>query len=145
MILDETTEFCDNVDISGSAGTALVGDVLDLNSVGKPGITNHLKFMMNMAVAAAGAGTITVILASDAQAAIATDGSATIHYQSQDFSINDLEKGAEVAFALPHGIPTAERYLGVLVVRSGTVSAGNMNAFLTLDNEAWQAYPEANS
>jgi len=84
------------------------------------------------------AGTIKFQLVSDAQAAIATDGSASVHFDTgtfvtDDAAANDSEMNADgviAAFKLPSG--TYERYLGILAtIATTTVTAGAISAFLT--------------
>jgi hypothetical protein len=86
MILDAYNEFCDAVSVAGNAGTALVGNVIDLGSTTNyPGNSDDLYLVVNIdteVITAANAGTISFKLASDAQAGIAVDGTATLHYTS---------------------------------------------------------------
>ena len=74
MILDERNEFCDATAVAGSAGTALLGDVIDLgataNYIGE-GEPLYLVIQTDTEIITGGnAGTISFALASDAQAAI---------------------------------------------------------------------------
>jgi hypothetical protein len=81
-----------------------------------------------------------VILASDATASIATDGSATAHYTSAAIPVASLTAGAYVAkVELPKG--TYERYLGILqVTGTAAFTAGKINAFLTNDPYTWKPF-----
>lgn len=164
MIMDERTEFADAVSVAAAAGTALIGDVLDLEALGgsaaglgNPGdIGNgqpvYLILTVGTEIITAGvAGTLEFVLASDAQAAIATDGSATEHltigpFVTDDAGANDavLNAGAVLyCGSLPAQGPVYERYLGILAVTGTTATtAGTINAFLTLDPIGWKAYPE---
>lgn len=144
MIMDERTEFADAVSVAAAAGTALIGDVIDLGSVQRDiGAGEAAWFVITCAtsiITAGTAGTIQFILASDAQAAIAVDGSASVHLSTKSFvtdddALNDWDAG-EVIFAAPLPIEgqAYERYLGVLcTIGTTTVSAGAINAFITLD------------
>jgi hypothetical protein len=98
------------------------------------------------------AGTIVFKLASDAQAAIATDGTATEHFVSRAFvtddsAANDAEMNAgayPVIVALPMEGKAYERYLGILVtIGTTTVTAGKINAFLTHDVAKYKNYADA--
>lgn len=156
MWLDERTEFADAVSVAAAAGTALIGDVIDLGAnhrdvgAGKP---VYLVITTDTEIITAGAaGTIKFQLASDAQAAIATDGSASVHldtgtFVTDDAAVNDARLNAGgVIFvgALPMEGRVYERYLGILAVIATTeVTAGKINAFLTLDPAAWQTYADA--
>lgn len=148
MIMDERLEFCDAVAVDGAAAptTALVGDVIDLSSVGRDigqGTPMWLVITTDTEIITGGsAGEIEFQLASDAQAAIATDGTATTHWRSEAFVTDDaaansaqLNAGGLIAVvALPLEGAVYERYLGILVTRTTTaVTAGKINAFLTLD------------
>ena len=144
MIMDERTEFADAASVAAAAGTALIGDVMDLGTVARDiGIGEPAWFVITCAtsiITGGTAGTIQFQLASDAQAAIAVDGSASIHlttpsYVTDDDALNRWDAGS-VIFAAPLPIEGVvyERYLGVLaIVGTTTVTAGAINAFITLD------------
>jgi hypothetical protein len=158
MILDERTEFADAVSVAAAAGTALIGDVIDLNpttiapnttlDLGASGM--YLVIQTDTEVITAGAaGTIQFKLSSDAQAAIATDGSATDHIISASLVTDDAAANSAALNAggviyvgkLPHG--SYERYLGILaVIGTTTVTAGKINAFLTHDPAVYRAYAD---
>lgn len=152
MILDELGEFCDAISVAAGTGTTLIGDVIDLGAASRDigtGEPIYLVINVDTSIITGGvAGTVQFILASDAQAAIATDGSATAHYTSQAFvtdddALNDLDAGdTAVVVALPGG--TYERYLGILcTVGTTTITAGKINAFLTKDAAKYQSYADA--
>lgn len=153
MILDERLEFADAVSVAAAAGTALIGDVIDLQTARDIGSGEPLYLVITVdtsIITGGNAGTIQFILASDAQAAIATDGSASVHFTSKAFvtdddALNDLDAGAvAVAVAIPMEGVAYERYLGILaVIATTTVTAGKINAFLTLDVAKWKAYADA--
>jgi hypothetical protein len=154
MILDERTEFADAVSVAAAAGTALIGDVIDSGVVRDLGNGQpvYLVITTDTEIITGGvAGTIKFQLVSDAQAAIATDGSATVHIDTGDFVTDDaaandaqLNAGGVIAcIALPLEGNVYERYLGILaIIGTTTVTAGKINAFLTLDPHKWQSYPE---
>lgn len=155
MIMDERLEFADNVSVAASAGTALIGDVIDLGSTtsdignGEP-LFLVIKTGATEIITGGSAGTIRFQLASDAAAAIATDGTATVHFDTGTIVTDDaaansalLNAGATIAMvALPLG--TYERYLGILcVTATTTTTAGTIDAFLTKDPSKWLALPNA--
>lgn len=153
MILDELLEFCDATSVAYSAQTVLIGDVIDLGATSRDignGQQLYLGITVDTEVITGGsAGTIQFQLASDDQAAIAIDGSATIHLTSPSLVTDDsaansaaLNAGGTILFApLPQG--TYERYLGILcTVGTTTTTAGKVNAFLTSDPHGWAAYPD---
>jgi len=154
MILDERNEFADATSVAAAAGTALIGDVIDLGT-GPRDIGNgeplYLVIQTDTEIITGGvAGTIKFQLASDAQAAIATDGSATIHYDTGTLVTDDAEAnsprlnagGLIAVVSLPQGA-IYERYLGILaVIATTTVTAGKINAFLTRDVSVYRSYTD---
>jgi hypothetical protein len=154
MILDERNEFADAVSVANAAATILVGDVIDTAAVVRDlGTGEPLYLVINVdtsIITGGAAGTIQFQLASDAQAAIATDGSATVHFASKlfvtdDDALNELDAGATaVIVPLPVAGPAYERYLGILaVIGTTTTTAGKINAFLTTTPAKWVAYNNA--
>lgn len=154
MILDTYNQFADAESVAGSAGTALIGDVIDLGAASRDignGQQLYLVIQTDTEIITGGsAGTIQFTLASDDSATIATDGSATAHFVSASFVTDDsaansaqLNAGGLIAaVALPMG--TYERYLGILAtIGTTTVTAGKINAFLTPDVAKWAAYADA--
>lgn len=155
MIIDDLLEFADATSVAGTAGTALIGDVIDLGATPQDlgnGEPMYLVITVDTSIITGGAaGTIKFQLASDDAAAIATNGTASVHLDTGTFvtdgdDANALDAGA-VAFvgALPTGAGVAyERYLGVLAtIATTTVTAGAISAFLTKDPSAWKALPDA--
>lgn len=157
MILDELLEFADATSVAAGAGTALIGDVIDLGATPQDfgaGRSMYLVIQTDTSIITGGsAGTIKFQLASDAQAAIATDGSATVHIDTGTFvtdgdDANDLDAGTYIFVgALPSGAARPyERYLGILAtIATTTVTAGAINAFLTFDQKYWKSYADGNN
>lgn len=157
MIMDERTEFADAVSVAAAAGTALVGSQIDLGvarDVGQ-GQPVYLVITTDTEIITGGAaGTIQFKLSSDSTAVIATNGDATDHWISREFVTDDagnndaeLNAGGVIAVvALPAEGPAYEQFLGILVVTATTTTtAGNINAFLTLDPHGWTAYADASN
>lgn len=155
MILDARNEFADAVSVAAAAGTALIGNVIDLGSVHRDIGNGRQVFLVlttdTEIITGGAAGTLKFQLASDAQAAIATDGSATVHidtgtFVTDDAAANDSQLNAGgVIFCgpLPLEGKVYERYLGILAVTATTTTtAGKINAFLTLDPTGWRSYPD---
>lgn len=149
MYLDEYLEFGDAeaLDTSG-AGISLLGDVVDLGATGEDignGEPLYLVIQVTTAVTSAGAATAQFHLASDAAAAIATDGSATVHLETGAIGKATLVAGATVVLPIPPADTiTYERYLGVLVtVGTAALTAGAVNAFITHDVANWKATADA--
>lgn len=142
MILDERNEFADATALSTAAtGLALVGDVIDLGTDGVNDVEGmYLVVTVDTAVTSAGAATVEFQLASDAQAAIAVDGSASVHAKSAAIAKTALVAGAQAfVVALPKG--QYERYLGILQnVGTAALTAGKINAFLTNAPATWKSF-----
>lgn len=147
MILDERNEFCDATALNtGGAGSYLVGDVIDLGVDGlNVGISDDIWCVIQVDTTATSGGSATGAfhLASDAAAAIATDGSATYHFSTAAIAVATLVAGYQIAmFKLPAG--TYERYLGILQTTAvAAFTAGKINAFLTSGVAAQKAYANA--
>lgn len=90
-IIDDRSEIADALALStGSTGRQLVGDVIDLRAGGLAidpnaaraagiGDGSYFNVQVDTAFTSGGAATVSFELVSDAQSAIATDGSATVH------------------------------------------------------------------
>jgi len=152
MILDSLLEFADATSVAAAAGTALIGDVIDLQEARDIGSGEpiYLVIQCDTAIITGGAaGTVKFRLVSDAQAAIATDGSATVHYDTDPLVTGAAGTGLTAdgamitAIALPMEGAVYEQYLGILcITATTTTTAGAINAFLTKDVTKWRAYPD---
>lgn len=156
MILDERLEFADATSVILAAGTAVLGDVIDLTETGKDiGIGEDMWLVITTdteVITAGSAGTIQFFLVSDSLSTLgsATVASCTEHLRTaalvtDDSAANDdrLNAGGVIfAGRLPSG--TYERYLGILfTTASNDTTAGKVNAFLTKDYAKWKAYADA--
>lgn len=152
MILDSLEEFADATALSTAAtGRALVGNVMDLGTpptgtvfgdIGN-GQPVYLVIQVDTAVTSAGAATVSFELSSDAQAAIAVDASETIHFASAAIPKATLIAGYQIVIPLPPELPLYERYLGIVQnVGTAALTAGKINAFLTLDAALYKAYTD---
>lgn len=159
MILDSRTEFCDAVSLNtGAAGSYLLGNQVDVSLAGVSTSPGHigaaesiyLVISVDTGIAvAAGTGSLSFRLVSDAQAAILTDGTATEHLTFGPFGTSTtsgnagavLGAGAVLACVELPKTMKYERYLGI-IQQTGTtaISAGKINAFLTPDPAAWAAF-----
>ena len=146
MILDKRNEFCDAVALNtGAAGTYLLGDQIDLGVARDMGNGEPMYLVITvdtLPTSAAGTATAQFTLASDASAAVATDGSATVHLLTKAFAISEMAAGTMLAaIALPMEGVAYERYLGILQT-TGTqaFTGGKINAFLTHDVAKWKSY-----
>ena len=142
--IDKSLEFADALDASGGAGRALIGDVLPLQEQRRIGVLGNgqpMYLVIVVTTAFSGGTSVNFELSSDDAQAIATDGSATVNAQTGPIAIANLTAGTRFNIPLPLG--NYEEYLGVIVNRVGTVSAGEIDAFLTHDVESWVADPDA--
>lgn len=146
MILDKNLEFCDATSVAAAAGSALVGNVINLDNAGRRLTSEMLYLCVQVTTAFVGSGaTAQFKLMSDDAAAINTT-TGTPHFQSKAFGVAELTLGKQFYFELPAGIPAYEQYLGMVVTTAGaTTTAGAINAFLTNDVSDWAALPGGNN
>lgn len=157
MILDSLLEFADDESVAAAAGTALIGDVVDLGAavtdIGNgESVYLVLKTGSTEIITGGVAGTIQFFLCSDSLATLGAGvvASCTTHLTSSVLVTDDdaansdaLNAGGTIIVAqLPQG--TYERYLGILcTIGTTTVTAGTINAFLTKDASKWIAHADA--
>lgn len=146
MILDKRNEFCDATALNtGGAGTYLVGDQIDLSAARDMGNGEPMYLVITvdtLPTSANSTATAQFTLASDDSASIATNGTATVHFQTKAFAISEMAAGNVLAaIALPMEGVAYERYLGILQT-TGTqaFTGGKINAFLTHDVAKWKSY-----
>ena len=145
MILDSRNEFADAVAVNtGPVGTYLVGSQIDLGAANNVGAISdlHLVIQVQTAITAAATGTLEFVLASDDSAAVATNGSATVHFTTGAIpAAAGIAAGTVLAcVAVPQGF-TYERYLGILQkTGAAAATAGKIDAFLTNDPARWVSY-----
>ncbi len=161
MILDERNEFADDVSVAAAAGTALIGDVIDLDPASiSPNTTVDiegsdmwliLQTGSEEIITAGAAGTLQFSLVSDALATLGAGvvANCTLHYQTgalvtDDAAVNDSRfniGGLIAAIRLPSG--SYEKYLGILATTATTTTtAGKINAFLCSDPALYRAYAD---
>ncbi len=160
MILDERLEFADATSVILAAGTAVLGDVIDLKSpttnpnttIDLEGSELYLVIQTDTEVITAGsAGTIQFFLVSDALATLGAGvvANCTLHLSSAALVTDDAAANSAALNAgglifcgkLPSG--SYERYLGILfTTASQDTTAGKVNAFLTSDPALYRAYAD---
>lgn len=149
MLLDALTTFAEAVALSTAAtGIALpAGSQMDLGAAARDigdGTSMDVVIQIQTAVTSGGSATVSFILASDSTAAIAVDGSATVHYQSAAIAVATLVAGYQIRFRLPYHNPPYERYLGILQnVGVAALTAGKINAFLIPTSSDLKLYTSA--
>lgn len=149
MILDSLFQFAVATALNtGGAASYLVGNVVDLGAVPTlqdVGLGEHLWLVIQVdtAVTSGGSGTYAFSLCSDAQAAIAVDGTQTTHFATAQIAKATLVAGFTIAAVrLPAG--SYERFLGIVQTTAvAAATAGKINAFLTPNFAKWTALPNA--
>lgn len=145
MILDERTEFCDATALNtGGAASYLVGDVIDTGNDGLNDVEQlYLVIQVSTTATSGGSATGQFHLCSDAQAAIAVDGSATYHWSSPAIAVASLVAGTYIArVELPKG--QYERYIGIVqTTATAAFTAGAINAFLTPNVNTYKTFAQA--
>ena len=145
MIIDKLNEFCDAVSLVRGTGSALIGSVINLSDVRDIGNGQplYLVFTVDTAVDSAGDGTtVEFQLRSDDNAAI-SPSTGSLHFSTGAIAQAKLAQGKKFTFALPVEGIAYEQYIGIVQVTAvEAVTAGKINAFLTMDQTGWKAYPE---
>ncbi len=150
MFMDERTEFADATAVGTPNSTTVnVGDIIDLGANARDAGSGQPLYLV-VQVTTAITGTTSVVnfqLVSDSTTTIAVDGTQTVHFRSDDFLEAVLLAGVTLVYPLPVGVDSVidyERYLAFQVREtSGNVlTAGNVNAFLTLDPHGWTSYAD---
>lgn len=141
-IIDDRSELAYALALStGGTGRQLVGDVIDTHgpttfpnqSIPAPD-GSFLNITVSTTFTSGGPATVAFELVSDAQSAIATDGTATVHAVSASIPVAGLTQGRTVfSIAMPQS-PMAERYLGVLAnVSTAGLTAGKVNVWISAE------------
>jgi len=154
MIFDSRNEFADATSVAAGAGTALIGNVIDLGTDGVNDVDSvYLVISTATEVITGGsAGTIQFFLVSDSLATLGAGvvADCTQHYASAILITDDsaanstaLNAGEYIArVELPKG--QYERYLGILAtIGTTTVTAGAINAYLTNDPVTQKSFADA--
>lgn len=139
MILDERTEFADDLSLNtGAAGTYNLGDQIDLGPNQRDiGVGNDVVLVIQASadITAGSAGTLTLQLVSDSTPTPATDGTQTVHARTAAFVTGATPiKAGTILATLPLPIEGGawERYIGIQqVTGTAAITAGKINAFIT--------------
>lgn len=143
MILDERNTFAKGEAIPTSAGTAVLGDVIDLEVSRDIGNGRPVYWFVTVDEAGEDGTSLQVQLVSSAAEALSAPN---IHLQTAVVPVADLTEGKMLIMAsLPLEGPTYLRYLGIRTVVAGNFTAGSIESGLTLDPKGWRAYPEGDS
>ena len=150
MILDERTEFADAVSVGTPLNSTVnIGDTIDSEVVRDLG-QGHPVYMVitvDTAITSVGAATVAFLLVSDSTSTIATDGTATRHFESDAIPVATLVAGYTQVHVLPAVNPPYERHIAFQIREAGgfALNAGAVNAFITVDPTGWTSYADANN
>jgi len=112
MIMDKNLVFASALAVDNGIATVLKGDVIDLDTGGRQLYSNaNLKWVIEVTTAftSGGASTVAFSLVSDAAAAIAVDGTETVHVRTGAFLKAILVVGFKLILPIPAGAPSMER------------------------------------
>ncbi len=142
--MDDTLEFADATSVGTPNSTTVnCGDVIDTSVIRDVGAGHSLYLVITVdtAVTSGGSATVAFLMVSDSTGTIATGGGATKHIETDAIAVASLVAGYTMVVPLPSVNPAYERYLGFQVKEtSGNVlTAGNVNAWLSLDPTGWDA------
>lgn len=146
MYIDKQAEFSDAQAVTSTAISTNVMDLISntsgknpLRDIGTGQDVYLVVITQTEATDSVSDATLTVSLESDSTENLAT--SPTVHFTTGALAFAAFSPAGSVlaAVKLPKG--DYERYLGVrYTVASGPLTAGNFDAFLTTDVDAWRAY-----
>jgi len=152
MYVDRLNEFCNSTALNtGAAGTYLLGNQIDLVYPRDIGHGNegllYLVAQVSVAATSGGSATLQLKLASDATAAIATNGTATDHIVSPTWPVASLTAGKVLwVTPLPREGNVYEQFLGILqVTGTAAFTAGQLDVFLTPNPQTWKALADEGS
>lgn len=142
MLIDTRSTFAWEEDVDGAAGTAKVGEAMDLEVEANQGEGYPLYLVILFTTTTAGGTSTAYNLVTADNAALSSNPVTLL-----STPVYAVAAGTAGTYAIVVPIPKADykRYLGITVTRVGTVTAGAISAFLVQDPPAWRAYPEGNS
>ena len=141
MILDSKLNIADETVLPTAVGTAVVGDVIDLDKSGRrigDGHPLYLAIIVDEAVASSGAATVEFSLSTGSSSTLGTTVSST-----GEISKDTLSSNHQMVIPLPSDYQY-ERYLGLeATVATSALTAGSVNAFIIPTPPAnWYAVEE---
>ena len=144
MFIDSSLEFADATSVgTPNNSTVNVGNSIDISVIRDVGAGHpfYLVITVDTLITSGGAATVAFLLVSDSSSTIATDGNATKHIETDAIAVADLVAGYTMVIPMPSVNPKYERFLAFQVkeTASQALTAGNINAFLTLDPVGWDS------
>lgn len=147
MIIDELGEFCDATALNTGAADAnyFIGSAVDSVAVRDLGNGQPVYCVITVDTevdSSSDGASVEFMLRSDDSSTIHATTS-TIHASTGAIAEASLTQGASFSLVLPVEGVAYERYIGIVQRTTGeAVTAGKVNAFLTIDPYGWKAYPE---
>lgn len=142
MLIDKLTRFCDGANFFGTAGTAKIGDAIDLSVAANQGEGTPLYLVIIVSTTMADGTSVAFNLVTADNEALSSNP-VTILTTPVTLTAAAVAGLQVIAVALPKA--DYKRWLGITATRVGNSTAGAIHAFLTQDPPAWRAYPEADS
>jgi hypothetical protein len=144
MFMDSNLEFADAESVGTPNNTTVnVGDIIDTSVIRDVGAGQplYLVITIDTAVTSGGSAKVAFLMVSDSSTTIATDATATKHIETDDIAVASLIAGYTMVVPLSSVNPAYERYLAFQVKETAgqALTAGKVNAFLTLDPHGWDS------
>lgn len=134
MILDANLRFSDAQAITATADST---NIIDQNIAGRDaGTGKPLYVVVVITTAMTNTGTVDVALQGDSTSTITPDKTRSLFVIPAGSAVGDTF----IAPLHPAGEPEALQYINLKYTVSGTVSTGNVDAFLVSDIQRWKAY-----
>jgi len=121
-----TANSTDKVDLQGGT-PAFTTDTLGNTVPRDPGKSPELEIVAQVVEAFSGGTSVAVSVVADDDPAL---GSPTTLHSTPAIAVATLKAGYQFRIALPAGIASADRYLGLVYTVVGTPSAGKISAWL---------------
>lgn len=145
MYVDKFLEIADAVAVNTAIGANVCGVAVPHEYAGlqpNSGRNLFLAIYVSAAFTSGGAATVAFSLVSDAQTP-AVAATATVHATTGPIPVAQLVAGHRILIPIPEGALAYEGYLGlVTTVATAILTAGTVNAFITMDPYNWRAFPE---
>jgi len=142
MLIDTRTTFAWATafpGIAGLAGTAKIGDALDLSVVSDMGEGYPMYLVIQMSTAAAGGTSAAFNLVTADNEALTTNP-VTLFSTGPIVTASLILNASVIVIAIPKA--DYKRWLGLTITEVGNFTTGAIRAFLTQDPPAWRAYAE---
>lgn len=146
MLIDSRSRFAVPTALSTAApATAKFGEALDMSVASDLGEGHPIYLFARVSTAATSGGSATLVLQLVTADNEALTTNVEVVWQTPSFPVASLTLNARLAqVSLPYY--NYRRWIGLRqVIGTAALTAGAVEAFLTTDQSAWRAYPEAAS